>query len=405
MTGQFPAGVAQSVRHLAVLRGFTMIGYTMSYVVIPTLVFEKTRSATAAGLALIAEGLLRSLLALVAGRMRSAVGTANVVHTAEGFKLCALALLGFSLLHFSLVTVVMASFLYQLGYSLSLLEMELRCGALGADAPRCQALFRVAEMLAVPPVLVTAVLGQRHGIGLETLVAAAAVASIVHHRLWHRWQRPMDAGTVLGWGALAEAARHLAGNKAMRGGLVASVIGYGFFSWALLATPFVFDGRHVFGLALTSAGGGAAFKALVVATCLACTLAWTRVFASAWTDRIMLVVSVATPAVFLFALRAGGDAAAVAAGCAAVAMTTGLSSWQRAWRQRHAPERVRSGITTLYLSAECLGMVCAGAALLLNAPLLACAAAAALMAWGLRHFWAAPSPAPSEAVLGTSNRD
>ena len=412
MSGPAPAPVARSLRRLAVLRGFTMVGYTMSYVVIPTLVFEKTRSATAAGLALIAEGLLRSLLALVAGRTRSAVGTANVVHAAEGFKLCALALLGFSLLHFSLVTVVMASFLYQLGYSLSLLELELRCGAFGADAPRCQAFFRRAEMLAVPPVLVVALLSQRYGIGLEALVAAATVASVVHHQLWHRWLRPMAAGTVLGWGALAEAARYMAGNKAMRGGLVASVIGYGFFSWPLLATPFVFEGRHLFGLAMTSAGGGAVFKTLVAATCLAGTFVWTRVFASPWTDRIMLIVSVATPAVFLLGLRAGDDTAAVAAVCAAMAMTTGLSSWQRAWRQRHAPERVRSGVTTLYLSVECLGMACAGAALLLGAPVIVCAAAAVLTAWGLRRFWAAPvpvpvprPPAPVETTFGIQKAD
>jgi hypothetical protein len=48
MTGQLPAAAARSVRRLAVLRGFTMVGYTTSYVVIPTLVFEQTRSATAA---------------------------------------------------------------------------------------------------------------------------------------------------------------------------------------------------------------------------------------------------------------------------------------------------------------------------------------------------------------------
>lgn len=402
MTPGTAATAARVLRRLVVLRCLTMIGYSTSYVVIPTLVFERTRSVAAAGVALVAEGALRAVLALAAGRLRGVVGPRNVVHAAEALKLAALVLLAFCTRQFSLAAVVCASVLYQLGYSLSLLEQELRCAALGPHAARGQAGYRMAEMMAVPPVLLIALASQALGIGLESLVAAAAVVSALHHLSWHRWMRPMPAARVLGLEALGEAARYMAADRKMAGGLVASFIGYAVFSWLLLATPFVFDGRVLMSLSMSSAGGNALFKGFASAACFACALVWARVFSHRLGDRIMVAASVATPLVFLLALRLQQDALAVLAGCAAVALSTGVASWQRTWRLRHAPERLRVGVTTLYLGVECLGMTMAGLALLSGAPVIACLAATAGMAWCLRRFWVStPSPGPAdEARLG-----
>lgn len=392
-----------ALRRLAALRGLTMASYSMCYVVIPTLVFDRTRSAAAAGIALMVEGVLRALLATLAGRLRSRVGAARVVHVAEASKLLALGLLGWATWRFSLPVVVAASVLYQLGYSLSLLEQELRCGALGPAVTRGQSSFRMAEMLAVPPVLVVALIGQAQGVGQQALLVASAVACCVHHRLWHRWMSPMSGGEqVLDWGKLVHASRYMATQPRMIGGLAASLVGYGFFAWMLLATPFAFEGRQLFGLEMSSAAGNSIFKACAAAACLLGTLAWTRVLAMPAAHGIMIAVSGAIPVLGWVALCVPGDGWAVLAGCVLAAMATGLSSWQRAWRLTQTPASLRQGVTALYLAAECLGLVCTGAALLTQDPIVACGGLMLGMLWGLWRFASGPA-ARAHAVRKFSN--
>lgn len=365
-----------SLGRLIGLRWLTMLGYSTCYVVIPALIFERTRSAAFAGAALVVEGMIRAALALLAGPVHGRLGSRGALGTAEVLRLVAITLLACSLLRFSLVLVVLASLLYQFGFSLLVLEQELRCAQLGDRIAQGQVRFRRAELGVVPLVLLAAVGGQRMAAPYWTLLAVAAGASVAQLALaWHWLPRssvqqpaqPMRMGPTL---------RYLQSSPLTMASMAASVISFAFYGWAVFAAPFLVQGRELFAVPLDSPGGTALFKSLLALSGLASLLVWARLLQHSSSARVVTAVSVALPLLFWLGLKVPATALAVvfiSLGCIA---HFGLISWQRARRQHTVPQEYRQGLTALYLSFETLGVSLTGVILLSDRPATACAIAA-----------------------------
>ena len=58
-----------SLGRLTTLRFCALLSYSMTYIAIPALLYKGTKSPVAAGLALVAEGLIRALLSLLVRRL------------------------------------------------------------------------------------------------------------------------------------------------------------------------------------------------------------------------------------------------------------------------------------------------------------------------------------------------
>jgi hypothetical protein len=360
-----------------------MLGYSMCYVVIPALMFERTRSAAVAGAALIMEGIVRAALALLAGPVHARAGSGRAVVAAEAFRLLAIALLACCLVKFSVVLVVAASLLYQFGFSLLVLEQELRCAQLGDEVGRGQIQFRGAELGVVPAVLLAALGGQWLGAPYATMLAIAAAASVAQLASARRWLPRASVHPATGVALstrIGHALRYLKASPHVIGSMATTLISFAFYSWAVFAAPFLVQGRQLFGIALDSPSGTALFKSLLALSGAASLLFWGRVLRTNSSALVVAIAGMGLPMLFWFGLRVPPTAWAVvffALGCIA---HFGVISWQRAWRQHAIPEEHRQGLTALYLSVETLGVSLTGAILISGQPAIACAAAALALA-------------------------
>ena len=368
-------GPVLALARLVWLRWFTMLGYSLSYVVVPALVFDRTRSAALAGAALLAEGAVRALLAVLAGPVHSRLGSRGALLTAEALRAAGLVLLSVSLVTFWIPVVVVASLLYQFGFSLLQLKQELRCAQLGSQAPRCQFRFRLAELGVVPVVLLVAVAGHWAGQPYGVLLIAAFVATITQFSLAWLWNPLGDARLNVQPLHLGRAADYLFASRKMMSSLGATVLGFAFFAWALSATPFVVQGRELFGFALETPSGSALFKCVVALVGMLATLLLPRIGGPIAIGRLTAVGAMCIPLLFLAGLTVESAAVAVfflSLGCA---LHMCLVSWHRAWRQQLVPVQHRPGFTTLYLGVEVLGVSVAGVILLIGNPTVVCAMA------------------------------
>jgi hypothetical protein len=354
------------------LRWFTMLGYSLSYVVVPALIFERTRSAASAGAALLAEGAVRALLAFLAGPVHSRLGSRSALLTAEGLRTAGLFLLAVSLIKFWIPVVVLASLLYQFGFSLLQLKQELRCAQLGNQASQCQFRFRLTELGVVPFVLLVAVLGRWAGAPYGFLLATAFVATVAQGALALLWLPANDARLASEPLRLAQALSYLVTSRRLAASIGATVLGFAFFAWALSATPFMVQGRELFGLALESPSGSALFKSAAAAVGMFATLVLPRLGGPSALGRLTAVGAMCIPALFLAGLHVTSAGLAVLLFSLGCALHMCLVSWQRAWRQQMIPLEHRRGFTTLYLGLEVLGVSVAGVILLSGQPTLVC---------------------------------
>lgn len=379
-----------ALTRLVWLRWFTMLGYSLSYVVVPALVFERTRSAALAGAALLAEGAIRALLAVLAGPAYSRLGSRGALLTAEVLRTAGLALLAFSLVKFWMPVVVVASLLYQFGFSLLQLKQELRCAQLGDQTSRCQFRFRLTELGVVPFVLLVAVAGRWAGAPYGSLLAVAFIATLAQLTLGWLWlpvggSRPAAEPVRLG-----QAASYLGASRKMVASIGATVLGFAFFAWALSATPFVVQGRELFGFALESPSGSALFKCLAAFVGMVATLSLPRLGGQATLGRLTAIGAMCIPSLFLAGLHVASAGLAVLFLSLGCALHMCLVSWQRAWRQQLVPVEHRRGFTTLYLSLEVLGVSVAGLILLSGQPTIVCALATLLFVAFLAPFFSQP---------------
>lgn len=379
-----------ALTRLVWLRWFTMLGYSLSFVVVPALVFDRTRSAALAGAALLVEGAVRALLAVLAGPVYSRLGPRGALLVAEILRTAGLVLLSLSLVKFWIPVVVVASLLYQFGFSLLQLKQELRCAQLGDQASRCQFQFRLAELGVVPFVLLVAVAGSWAGASYGLLLTAAFVATLAQLTLAWRWLPSGGAQLAVEPLRLGQAAYYLIASRKMVASIGATVLGFAFFAWALAATPFVVQGRELFGLALESPSGSALFKCVAALVGMVVTLSLPRLGGPTALGRLTAVGAMCIPSLFLAGLHVASAALAVFLISLGCALHMCLVSWQRAWRQQLVPLEHRRGFTTLYLGLEVLGVSVAGIILLSGNPTIVCALATLLFVALLAPFLAQP---------------
>jgi hypothetical protein len=378
---------------LGALRWVTLLSFNLAYVVVPLLLFERTRSLWVVGVAMIGEGVLRAVLALGVGAGFRSVGARAGMAAAVALRLSALALLAVAVAHFSVVVVALASTLFYVGHFFATLEQELRAATLGRLAVAAQTSYRVAEVLAPPVAFGLALAGRSLGQEYAVLLWAAAAAVVLHGAGFFLWfggearrRRPPPSLAALGasW-------RYLASRPTIVRGLAASVVGFAFFGWAVLATPFALTGRHLAGLALDSAAGIALFKAIAALFGVAGALVSGR-----WTShrggvRAIAWLTVAAPFVFALGLTAHSDWIAVALLSAVCAMLLGLFTWQRRLRQLAAAPEHFQGVTAWCMAIECLHISLVGVALIVNAPWLLAVTGSALLLWLLQPWKGPPA--------------
>lgn len=361
---------SRALWQLGTLRWLTLLAFNLTYVAVPALLFERTRSAALVGFAMVVEGLLRALLAAWAGQLFQRVGAQHGMRIAVTLRLAALALLAGSLVWFSVLLVALASTLFYCGHFFATLEQELRCARLGDAAVSGQTAYRIAEAVA-PPLSFALALASGH-IGNEYGVLLGACAGIVllHGALFAAWcgAEPDDVGTRSEPAPLADAARFLVGDRPLALGLAASVIGFGLYGWAALATPFALTGRVLFAIPLDGVAGVALFKTLAAVVGVAAALASRRLLMREGGHRPIVLATLAAPLLFAAALTTASDALAVALLAAVCAVLLGLFSWQRRLRQTRTPALLFPALTSLALAIECLGVSLAGLALMGQAP-------------------------------------
>jgi len=361
---------ATTLWRIGALRWLTLLAFNLTYVAVPTLLFERTRSATLVGLAMFVEGVLRAGLAAWAGQMFQRIGAHRGMAIAVLLRLVALAALAASLAWFSVLLVAAASTLFYCGHFFSTLEQELRCARLGDAAVAGQTAYRIAEAVAPPLSFALALASGRFGNEYDVLLAVCAVVVALHGLLFFAWfgDERRAGAAVAARAPLAEAARFLAGDRPLAFGLAASVIGFGLFGWAVLATPFVLTGRVLLDITLDSVAGVALFKTLAAVVGVAGALAWGRLLTHAGGHRVIVWAVLAAPLLFATALTTSSDVLAVALLAGVCAVLLGLFSWQRRLRQTRTPVALFPALTSLCLAIECLGVSLAGIALMLRAP-------------------------------------
>lgn len=378
---------------LGTLRWVTLLSFNLAYVVVPLLLFERTGSIWLVGLAMIGEGLLRAALALGVGAGFRTIGARSGMAIACTLRLAALGLLAIAVSHFSVVVVALASTLFYIGHFFATLEQELRAATLGRQAVAAQTAHRLAEVLAPPVAFALALAGSTLGREYAVMLGAAALAVVAHGAGFFAWfgdevraRRPAPSMRALG-----QAWRYLRGRPTIVRGLAASVIGFAFFGWAVLATPFALQGREIAGLALDSAAGIALFKTLAALFGVAGALLSGRWLGDRSGVRVIALATVAAPLVFAFGLTARNDWIAVALLSVVCAMLLGLFTWQRRLRQlASAPEHFH-GVTAWCMALECLHISLVGVALIVRSPwVLAAIGSVALLL--LLQPWKSPAP-------------
>jgi len=167
---------------------------------------------------------------------------------------------------------------------------------------------------------------------------------------------------------LAAAWHHLWASPALARGLLASVVGFTFYGWAVLATPFALAGRSLGGIALDSAAGIALFKTVAAFVGIAGALQFGRWVSRPGRQSGVVVAAVAAPMVFALGLTVSSDGLAVALLSIVCALVLGLFTWQRRLRQVLAAPEQFAGVTCWCLSIECLHISLIGLALVVNSP-------------------------------------
>ena len=383
----------QVLWRLGALRWVTLLSFNLAYVVVPLLLFERTGSILLVGLALIGEGVLRAVLALGVGAGFRSISARAGMASACALRLVALALLAVSVVHFSVVVVALASTLFYIGHFFATLEQELRAATLARRAVAAQTAHRLAEVLAPPVAFGLALAGGTLGREYAVMLFAAALAVLAHGAGFFAWfgsdlrsRRPPPSVR-----SLVHAWDYLRGRPTIVRGLVASIIGFAFFGWAVLATPFALQGRSIAGLALDSAAGIALFKTLAALFGVAGALLSGRWLGDRSGVRVIAFSTVAAPLVFALGLSVSNDWIAVALLSVVAAMLLGLFTWQRRLRQlASAPEHFQ-GVTAWCMALECLHISLVGVALIAQSPwLLAAIGSVALLL--LLQPWKAPGP-------------
>lgn len=376
--------VATTLWRIGAARWLTLLAFNLTYVVVPALLFERSRSAALVGLAMVGEGVLRAVLAAWAGQWFQRIGARRGMLIAVTLRLAALAALAASLVWFSVPLVAAASTLFYCGHFFSTLEQELRCARLGDAAVAGQTAYRIAEAVAPPLSFAFALIAGRIGNEYGVLLTTCAAVVAVHGLLYLVWfgAEPDDAGAGRPRAPFADAARFLLRDRPLGIGLLASVIGFGLFGWAALATPFALAGRALFDIPLDGVVGVALFKTLAAIVGVAGALAWGWLLQREGGYRVIVWANIAAPLLFATALTTHSDRLAVALLAAVCAVLLGLFSWQRRLRQTRTPAPLFPTLTSLCLAVECLGVSLAGLALLAQAPWtlgVACAAALAVL--------------------------
>ncbi len=352
---------------LGALRWLTLLAFNAAYVVVPLLLFERTRSLLAVGLALFAEGLLRALLALWVGAAARTMPPRRGIVIACALRLGALAMLALSIVQFSIVVVALASTLFYIGHFFATFEQELRSATFGPRAVAAQTVHRFAEVLAPPVAFAIALAAQASSSDYQFLLAAAAVAVLAHGAGFLTWfgdDRPRSAqapSLAAGWHALRA-------QPALVRGLAASIIAFTFYGWAVLATPFALTGRSLLGLPLDGAAGIALFKTLAALVGVGGALVFGRSLARPGGERVAIAAAAVAPLAFALGMSAASDVAAVALLALVSALVLGLFTWQRRLRQVLSTEEQFPGVTTWCMALECLHFALIGLALIANSP-------------------------------------
>ena len=356
---------------LGSLRWLNMVAYSAIYVVIPALVFRETRSAWVAGIAFVIEGLIRTVLSLWSAKLYARLGSGRAILVAEVCRACAITMLFVALDDFSLVLVVAASVLFQFGFGVVVLEQELRCTELGPTAVRGQATYRFAEVAAMPAVVALVVAVHEPLTQMQILLTVSAIAVVAHLVCAKAWY-PKDYAnsSMLSNLRLVESARNIVRDPLLWQGLAVCVIAFTVFVWTLSGGPFLFEGRSVLGFGMDTPSGIAVFKTVLAIAGGAGALLSARILTRPYGARAAIVGSVAAPGLLGLSAAAPADWLALLLISLMTAGVMGTLSWQRAYRQASAPPHLRTGMTTLFLSADCVGMVLAGVALIVGKPLL-----------------------------------
>jgi hypothetical protein len=376
---------------LGALRWLTLLSFNLAYVAVPLLLFERTRSVALVGVALIAEGVLRAGLALGAGVWFRSLGAHRATALSCLLRLLALGLLAAAVMRFSVALVALASTLFYIGHFFATLEQELRSATLGRRAVGGQTAYRIGEVLAPPVALALAWFGTELHQEYGVLLATAALAVLAHGLAYVVWlgherhppQPPRaDIGLAAGW-------NHLMRRGTLVRGLVASIVGFGFFGWAVLATPFALAGRELFTIALDSAAGIALFKAMAALIGVAAAVFWGALMARPRGPLVIAAATIVAPLLFALGITARADAQAVALLALVCALLLGLFTWQRRLRQLLCAPEHYPAVTTWCMALECLHICLIGVALIANAPWTLALCGTLLLALALR-----PAPAP-----------
>lgn len=380
---------------VGLLRWLTLLSFNLTYVVVPLLLFERTRSIALVGAAMIGEGLLRAVLALGVGAGFRSIGADRGLLAACLLRFAGLVLLAYSVTHFSVVLVALASTLFYIGHFFATLEQELRVATLGRRAVAAQTIHRVAEVLAPPVAFALALAGSTLDREYPVLLLAAALAVMAHGLGFFAWfggeRRARRPAASLR--ALSAAWTYLGSRPTIVRGLVASIVGFTFFGWAVLATPFALQGRSLGGLALDSAAGIALFKTLAALFGVAGAVLSGRWLTHRRGVRVIAAITVLAPLVFALGLTVRSDLLAVALLSVVCAMLLGLFTWQRRLRQLAAAPEHFQGVTAWCMALECLHISVIGIALIVDSPwALGIAGSAALLL--LLQPWKAPARRP-----------
>lgn len=379
-----------------------MLAYSATYVVVPAIVFHGTRSPLLAGVAFAVEGMIRAVLALGAAPLYASLGSRRALLVGEISRLLGLGLLFVAVNSFALPGVIAGSILFQIGMSIIALEQELRCTELGKEAVRGQNGFRLAEVAAMPPVLGLTLLFVAPTDALHALLVLAAAAIVAHLFFARRWfETDFAHAHLLADTKLVESARFILRQPLLWRGLGACVIAFTIFVWVAIAGPFLLEGRSVLGFGIHEASGIAAFKLVIACAGGTGALVWGQIFARSSGARAAIFCSVLAPLLLAASIVAPVDALAVALVAVAVGCLVGTLGWQRAYRQSAAPVHLRTGMTTLFLAADCLGMTIAGLALIAGAPAAFASVLAVLCMVLLMPAWLA---AASLVPLRTTQR-
>jgi hypothetical protein len=352
---------------LGVLRWLTLLSFNLAYVVVPLLLFERTRSLFIVGVAMFAEGLLRATLALWVGAWARRLRARRGMVIACVLRLAALALLAVSVARFSVVLVALASTLFYVGHFFATLEQELRSATLGARAVAAQTVHRIAEVLAPPVAFAVAIAARTLEHDYAVLLATGTLAVFAHGAGFFAWFTDVPAPAKVAPG-LAASWRHLRAAPALARGLVASIVGFTFYGWALLATPFALTGRRLLGLALDSAPGIALFKTVAAIVGVGGAVLFGRWLRTPGGERGVVAAAAIAPLAFALALTIADDAAAVMLLALVCAMLLGLFTWQRRLRQVLTPSQHFHGVTAWCMAIECVHVSLIGLALIAQRP-------------------------------------